>query len=1091
MFWVTRTAVNLLGLGLLLGGVLLVAAPGRAGVLDASWTAPTTNTDSSPLRDLALYRLYYGSSNPPCPGSSFLEVASSTPSPLSNETVAVRLTGLTRGTLYYFSVTAVDTSNQESGCSTPAPSAVAQMEFTASPTGTVNFGSVNLGSILDQTFTVQSNRSGTVLGTVSTSAPYSIVAGSPFTLTGVGATRTVTVRFRPTTSATATVNVNFTADGDSFSRIVTGAGKATDTTLPTVAMTSPTSNPTYSTSSSTLTLGGTASDNVGVTQVTWANSRGGSGTAAATTSWTAGGIILQPGTNVLTVTARDAAGNIATASLTVTLSDTTLPTISITAPATGATVGGRTTVMAMASDNVGVAGVQFTLSGANLGAEDTTNSYAVTWDTTTVANGTYTLTAVARDATGNLSTPAAVSVIVANDQTPPVLSAIRAGAITGAGTTISWTTDEASNSQVEYGATPAYGSASAVNGSLVTAHGMPLGGLAANTLYHFRVRSRDAAGNLAISGDFAFTTLAADLTAPAVVLSAPSPGSAVADRVAVAATATDNVGVAGVQFQLDGAALGAEVRTAPYALEWDTTTVADGPHTLRAVARDAAGNATTSASVSVTVANGIVRVLPQDTFINVDATNYSTSARLHTFTWPDNKVANAILMKFDLAGLPAGAVVQEATLHLALVESDGQPEGTYTVTAHKVVGKDAVIAGATGYTADGVTGWTPTACCYGHRPMAQADISAAYATQAIDKTLGYKAWTITALVQDWLAAPATNFGLLLNSDPSKPQGRYRLFASMEHPDSALRPFLRITYARPSTLDGTPPMVAVTAPAAGASVPDRVRVEAGATDNVGVAGVQFQLDGAALGAEVRTAPYALEWDTTTVADGPHTLRAVARDAAGNVATSATVSITVVNGSVRVSLAPQDTFINADATNYSTSARLATFTWPDNKVANAILMKFDLAGLPAGAVVQEATLHLALVESDGQPEGTYTVTAHKVVGKDAVIAGATGYTADGVTDWTPNACCHSNRPMAQADISAAYATQAIDKTLGYKAWTITALVQDWLAAPATNFGLLLNSDPSKPQGRYRYFASMEHPDSVLRPFLHITYSLPTSP
>jgi hypothetical protein len=65
-------------------------------------------------------------------------------------------------------------------------------------------------------------------------------------------------------------------------------------------------------------VSGTASDNVGVTQVTWTNSRGGSGTATGTTSWSATGIALQSGTNVLTVTARDAANNAASATLTVT-----------------------------------------------------------------------------------------------------------------------------------------------------------------------------------------------------------------------------------------------------------------------------------------------------------------------------------------------------------------------------------------------------------------------------------------------------------------------------------------------------------------------------------------------------------------------------------------------------------------------------------------------------------------------------------------------------------------------------------------------------------------------------------------------------
>src|SRR5712691_8977244 len=96
-----------LGLGIALGGVLLVAAPGGAGILDASWTAPTTNTDGSPLTDLAAYRVYYGTSSVPCPGSSFFQVASSTPSPPPNQTVTFRLSGLSTGTLYNVAVTAV------------------------------------------------------------------------------------------------------------------------------------------------------------------------------------------------------------------------------------------------------------------------------------------------------------------------------------------------------------------------------------------------------------------------------------------------------------------------------------------------------------------------------------------------------------------------------------------------------------------------------------------------------------------------------------------------------------------------------------------------------------------------------------------------------------------------------------------------------------------------------------------------------------------------------------------------------------------------------------------------------------------------
>ena len=88
--------------------------------------------------------------------------------------------------------------------------------------------------------------------------------------------------------------------------------------------------------------------------------------------------------------------------------------MSVTSPAGSATVSGTITVTANASDNVGVAGVQFLLDGVNLGAEDTTAPYFVSWNTATASNGTHTLTARARDAAGNLTTSTAVTVTVSN-----------------------------------------------------------------------------------------------------------------------------------------------------------------------------------------------------------------------------------------------------------------------------------------------------------------------------------------------------------------------------------------------------------------------------------------------------------------------------------------------------------------------------------------------------------------------------------------------------------------------------------------------------------------------------------------------------
>ena len=309
----------LLSIRLALGGVILVGAPGHAGILDASWTAPTTDADGNPLTDLVWYRVYYGASAIPCPGSSFSQVISATPDPPANQTVTFRLAGLSAGALYNFSITAVDTSGNESACSIAA-SAVARLDFGVSPSGTVNFGSVNVGSFADQVFTVSNTGGGTASGAVSTSAPFSIVSGSSFKLVGLGASQVVRVRFAPTTPALAMTNIAFATDGDTISRTVSGTGMGTPP--PTVTITSPTSAWTYSTSNPLLTLGGAASGNAGVTQVTWANSGGGSGTAIGTTTWTASGIPLRLGMNVLTVTARDSGGSTATAALTATLTGT-------------------------------------------------------------------------------------------------------------------------------------------------------------------------------------------------------------------------------------------------------------------------------------------------------------------------------------------------------------------------------------------------------------------------------------------------------------------------------------------------------------------------------------------------------------------------------------------------------------------------------------------------------------------------------------------------------------------------------------------------------------------------------------------------
>ncbi|HEV2842093.1 MAG TPA: Ig-like domain-containing protein, partial [Chthoniobacterales bacterium] len=101
----------------------------------------------------------------------------------------------------------------------------------------------------------------------------------------------------------------------------------------------------------------------------------------------------------------------------------------------------------------------------------------------------------------------------------------------------------------------------------------------------------------------ASVTVIVDNSAPTVAITEPEDGKKVAGTVTVSADASDNTGVAGVQFMIDGNELDVEDISAPFSIEWDTTSLDNGEHRLRATARDAAGNTRTSDGVTVNVAN--------------------------------------------------------------------------------------------------------------------------------------------------------------------------------------------------------------------------------------------------------------------------------------------------------------------------------------------------------------------------------------------------------------------------------------------------------------------------------------------------------
>ncbi len=177
--------------------------------------------------------------------------------------------------------------------------------------------------------------------------------------------------------------------------------------------------------------------------------------------------------------------------------DTTIPTVSITSPKANVMVAGTTTIVASASDNVGVVGVQFRVNGANVGAEDVSSPYSMTLSTTGYPDGSYTLTALARDAAGNKTTSAPINVTVNNTAPPPadtnppsVPTGLSANAVASDQVNLSWSK---SADNVGVAGYRIYRNGTEIG--TTTQNTYTAAGLAAQTSYTFQVAAYDAAGN--------------------------------------------------------------------------------------------------------------------------------------------------------------------------------------------------------------------------------------------------------------------------------------------------------------------------------------------------------------------------------------------------------------------------------------------------------------------------------------------------------------------------------------------------------------------------------------------------------------------
>jgi hypothetical protein len=137
-----------------------------------------------------------------------------------------------------------------------------------------------------------------------------------------------------------------------------------DIQAPNIYITNPTFSPVYTNATSSLSIGGSSGDDTGVTAITWLNNRGGGGQVSAPFgSWYVSGIMVLPGTNILTITAFDAAGNSGSDTLTV-IYQTTNQNQTITFPAISDHTFGDPPIQLVAATSSGLPVVFSVVSGS-------------------------------------------------------------------------------------------------------------------------------------------------------------------------------------------------------------------------------------------------------------------------------------------------------------------------------------------------------------------------------------------------------------------------------------------------------------------------------------------------------------------------------------------------------------------------------------------------------------------------------------------------------------------------------------------------------------------------------------------------------
>lgn len=614
------------------------------------------------------------------------------------------------------------------------------------------------------------------------------------------------------------------------------------------------------------------------------------------TSWTT----TDDGHN-LKVEARDSSGNKIGKSVHFNV-DNKPPTVSFTAPGNNSTVSGNKVKLSVnAKDNGQVANVEYKLDGNGQICKPTQSPFSCSWDTTTLGNGAHSVTAIATDGAGNSAT-ATVNVTVSNsgvpgDKLPPSVPTGLAATPDKTSVSLSWqaSTDNQDGSgvagyivyrdgkDIKHVTTPAYVDT----------------GLKQAKTYKYKVSAYDNSGNESKASAEVKTTTTGSSTA-SLTITSPANGDNVKGDVTATASVANGSAFTNVQFTLDNKNYKTPVTVAPYSVVINTSSLKDGKHSLGAIGTDSTSHKTSAKPVNFQVDNHAPT-------ISISAPNKDQTIK-GKFTLKVNVKdtgGDVDHIQYLLDGHELGVQIKSPFHYLwdsrsssngshklkAVATDKSGNNTTSDEVSFKVQNSDSCV--------DTQAPTVPGGLAKGEVNPTTVNFSWQASTDTGCSGLaGYAIYRDGTQIATTADTSYTDSGLLPNKAYNYTVAAFDNATNKSAQSSAL------SITTTTTGDGSPVVVFV-APENGAKVSGVVALIASATDDQGVAKVEFKQNGQLIGAATDQ-PYSVDWDTTKLATktGVYTLTATATDTTGHIAT-ATIKLKVDNQVPAVAItAPKD-------------------------------------------------------------------------------------------------------------------------------------------------------------------------------------------